>query len=81
MWFPVYALHHDLKYFPESKKFQPERFSDEDKNKSRVLSFTLLIKSVMCNSAICILIFPFYKRNICGDIYCSYTMTKLNLRW
>lgn len=81
MWFPVYALHHDLKYFPEFEKFHPERFSDENKNKSRVLSFTLLIKSVMCNSAICILIFPFYKRNICDDIYCSYTMTKLNLRW
>lgn len=42
MWFPVYALYHDLKYFPESEKFQPERFSDENKNKSRVLSFTLL---------------------------------------
>ena len=29
---PIYGLHHDSKYFPEPKKFDPERFSDENKN-------------------------------------------------
>ncbi|XP_011150780.2 cytochrome P450 9e2-like [Harpegnathos saltator] len=31
-WAPVYALHHDPKYFPNPSKFDPERFSDENRN-------------------------------------------------
>lgn len=31
IFIPLYGLHHDPKYFPEPDKFDPERFSDENK--------------------------------------------------
>ncbi|XP_019700141.2 cytochrome P450 9e2-like [Harpegnathos saltator] len=39
-WTPVYALHHDPKYFPNPSKFNPERFSNE--NKDKIVPYTYL---------------------------------------
>ncbi|XP_034946151.1 cytochrome P450 9e2-like [Chelonus insularis] len=44
MWIPIFGLHHDEKYFPDPEKFDPERFSDENKlniNSSTFIPFGL----------------------------------------
>ncbi|XP_065080292.1 probable cytochrome P450 9f2 [Ochlerotatus camptorhynchus] len=35
VWFPTTALHHDPKYYPDPFKFDPERFSEENRDKIR----------------------------------------------
>lgn len=40
IWIPVYGIHRDPKYFPEPEKFNPERFSDE--NKANILPYTYI---------------------------------------
>ncbi|KAL1490243.1 hypothetical protein ABEB36_012971 [Hypothenemus hampei] len=33
LWIPIYALHRDQKYYPDPEQFNPERFSDENKDR------------------------------------------------
>ncbi|XP_014488275.1 PREDICTED: cytochrome P450 9e2-like [Dinoponera quadriceps] len=40
IWVSVYALHNDPKYFPNPSKFDPERFSDE--NKDNIMPYTYM---------------------------------------
>ncbi|XP_046423561.1 cytochrome P450 9e2-like [Neodiprion fabricii] len=39
IWLPIHGLHRDPEYFSEPEKFQPERFSDENKNKIPTFAF------------------------------------------
>lgn len=32
-YIPIYSIHHDSQYYPDPEKFDPERFSDENKHK------------------------------------------------
>lgn len=40
LWFPILAIHHDPKYYPNPEQFDPERFNDE--NQSRLTPGTYL---------------------------------------
>ncbi|XP_071571194.1 cytochrome P450 9e2-like [Temnothorax nylanderi] len=40
LMFPIHGLHHDPEYFPNPDKFNPERFSEE--NKDKILPYTYL---------------------------------------
>ncbi|XP_029170289.1 cytochrome P450 9e2-like [Nylanderia fulva] len=40
MVIPTYAIHHDPKYYPNPDKFDPERFSEE--NKKKIVPYTYL---------------------------------------
>lgn len=39
VWLPIYALHRDPRYFSNPTKFDPERFSDENKENIRPYTF------------------------------------------
>ncbi|KAJ9597092.1 hypothetical protein L9F63_027019, partial [Diploptera punctata] len=40
IWIPIYAIHHDPRYYPDPDKFDPERFNEE--NKDKIKSFTYM---------------------------------------
>ncbi|KAJ9577522.1 hypothetical protein L9F63_005895, partial [Diploptera punctata] len=39
IFLPIYALHHDPKYYPDPEKFDPERFNEEEVNKRPHFSY------------------------------------------
>lgn len=39
IWFHIFSLHHDPKYFPEPEKFDPDRFLKGDVNNSAYMPF------------------------------------------
>lgn len=39
MWIPMYAIHYDPEMYENPEKFDPERFSDENKHKIKSRSY------------------------------------------
>lgn len=39
VWLPCFAIQNDPKYFPNPEKFDPERFSDENKDKIQPFTY------------------------------------------
>lgn len=39
IWIPVWGLHHDPQYYPNPEKFDPDRFSDENKHNINPLTY------------------------------------------
>ncbi|KAI5630749.1 cytochrome p450 domain-containing protein [Phthorimaea operculella] len=40
VWVPIYAIHHDARYWPEPDKFDPDRFSAA--NRDNIVPFSFL---------------------------------------
>lgn len=40
VWIPIFAIQRDPKYYPDPEKFDPERFSEE--NKHNIVPYTFL---------------------------------------
>lgn len=39
IWIPIYGIHHDPKFYPVPEKFDPDRFSDENKRKINAYTY------------------------------------------
>jgi cytochrome P450 family 9 len=39
VWIPIYSIHHDSEIYPDPEKFDPSRFSDENKNKIKPCTY------------------------------------------
>lgn len=39
IWFPIFSIHRDPNYFPNPERFDPERFSEENKHNIKPFSY------------------------------------------